>query len=61
MTTPAFKSFSTVQVKYTLYAVSDFHQLMKCNDHQVLQISRSFIRLALLQRRVVIKKRNKEE
>ena len=46
MTTPPCKCFSTVQVKYTLYAVSDFHQLMKCNDHQLLQISRSFNRSA---------------
>ena len=42
MTTPPCKCFSTVQVKYTLYAVSDFHQLMKCNDHQLLQISGLF-------------------
>ena len=54
MTTPPSKCFSTVQVKYTLYAVSDFYQLMKCNDHQLLQISRSFIRWVLLQRRVVM-------
>ena len=54
MTTPPCKCFSTVQVKYTLYTVSDFHQLMKCNDHQLLQISRSFNRSALLQRRVVM-------
>ena len=48
MTNLPCKCFSTVQVKYTLYTVSDFHQLMKCNDNQLLQISRSFTRLALL-------------
>ena len=41
MTTPP--CFSSVQVKYTLYTVSDYQQLMKCNDHELLQISRSFI------------------
>ena len=38
MTTPPL----SVQVKYTLYTVSDYQQLMKCNDHKWLQISRSF-------------------
>ena len=46
MTTPP--CFSSVQVKYKLYTVSDYQQLMKCNEYELLQISRSFNRSALL-------------
>ena len=42
-----------------MYTVSDFHQLMKCNDHQLLQISRSFNRSAFLLR-VVCRKEIKK-
>ena len=54
MTTPSCNCFSSVEVKYTLYTVSDYQQLMKCNDHELLEISRSVNFLALLQRRVVM-------
>ena len=52
MTTPPCKCFSSVQMKYELYTVFDYPRLMKCNDHELLQVSRSFNVLALLQRRV---------
>ena len=42
----------SVQVKYTLYTVSGYQQLMKCNGHQLLQISYK----GVLSRRKEIKK-----
>ena len=54
MTTPPCKCFSSIQVKYTLYTVFEYPQLMKCNDHELLQISRPFKFSALLQSRVVM-------
>ena len=57
MTPMPCKFFSSVQVKYTLYTISDYQQLMKCTDHELLQISRSFNLLTLLQRRVMSKKK----